>query len=117
MEDAPQKKFETRLRRQYDNSGNGPLSADLISAVNVVYGGIAEFHDTSIRLTREQFLAVTEDPRRFTKCVIFLLVCDKAEGKRVPIITEMWLLPEMGEGRGWIRVKLRLPSKPPPPKS
>lgn len=113
MEEAEQRGLERRLRQQYDNSGDSSLSIDLISAAIVVYSGIAKFHDTSIRLTSKQFLSVNQDPRRFTKCVIFLLVSDLAAKKRVPVITEMWLLPELGGGRGWVRAKLRLPKRSP----
>lgn len=108
---AREKEFEVRLRGKFYN-----LSVDLVSAAIAVYHEIVEWHGTSIRLTRKQFSVASCDPNRFVKCVIFLLAVDLADGKRVPLLTKMWLVPELGEGRGWVRVKLRLPSEPPSPR-
>ncbi len=113
---AREKELEVRLRRTYDNSADGPLPADLVSAALTTYKEIVEWHERSIRLTAEQFAAAKRDPKLFLKCVKFLLVSDSAEGKRVPLISEneAWLLPELGMGKGWVRVNLWLPRKPPP---
>ena len=106
---AREKELEARLRGKFYN-----LSVDLVSAAIAVYHEIVEWHETSIRLTAEQFAAAMRDSALFRKCVIYLIASDLVRGERVPLLCKMWLVPELGEGRGWARVKLRLPSKPPP---
>ncbi len=108
---------EVRLRRKFDYTSEGPLSADLVSAALAIYEEIVEWHERSIRLTAEQFAAAERDPGLFMRCVIYLIASDLAQGKRVPLLTKMWLAPEVGEEKkrkGWVRANLRLPSKPPP---
>lgn len=109
METTEQKELEAKLRRRF----NG-LSSELVSAAIAIHHEIVKWHERSIRLTAEQFAAAERDPELMRKCVIYLIASDLAQRKRVPLLCEMWLAPEFGEGRGWVRLKLRLPSKPPP---
>jgi hypothetical protein len=111
---AREEELEARLRGKLYN-----LSVDLVSAAIAVYHEIVEWHETSIRLTAEQFAAAERDLGLFMRCVIYLIASDLVQGKRVPLLTKMWLAPEVGEEKkrkGWVRVKLRLPSEPPSPR-
>jgi hypothetical protein len=114
MEEAREKELESRLRGKFYNS-----SASLISAAIAVYCEIVKRQRQqsmrrSIRLTAEQFAIIKQDFELFRKCVIFLLASDMIQNKKVPLLCDMWYVPEPGEVRGWVRVKIRLPSKPPP---
>jgi hypothetical protein len=114
MEEVPREELESRLGRKFYN-----LSADLISAAIVIYHEIVGRHGQqstrrSIRLTAEQFAAAARDFEILRKSVIYLLASDMVQNKKVPLLCDMWYVPELGKGRGWVRVKIRLPSKPPP---
>jgi hypothetical protein len=108
-EEAWENALAVRLRRRFDGVGD-----DVVSAALTTYHEIVKWHESSIRLTAEQFAVAKRDPELLRKCVIYLIASDLARGERVPLLCEMWLAPEFGEGRGWVRLKLRLPSKPPP---
>lgn len=89
------------------------LSPEMISAAVCVYEEVVKYHEKSVRLTAEQFRAVRADEESFRKAVIYLVANDWNTDKSIPIVCKMWLMPELGRGRGWVRLALKLPSRPP----
>lgn len=109
MDEVEQEDLRAKLRGRF----NG-LPSGLVDAAVRIYHEIEKYHERNVRLTAAQFSAARRDFDLLRKCVIYLVATEWAKDPNAPLLLGMRSVPEMGGRRGWVRVVLKLPSKPPP---
>lgn len=110
MEEVEQKKLERILRGKYLG-----LSDSLVSTAITIYREIEKYHERRVRLTAEQFEVAQRDFDLLWGCVIYLVAVEfAAKDGNAPLLIGMRPVPELGGKRGWVRLAIKLPSKPPP---
>lgn len=109
MEEAEQKGLEAKLRGKFYN-----LSADMVSAAIAIYHEIEKYHERHVRLTAEQFAVIQRDFALLWDCVVYLVAIEWAKDPNTPLLLSMRPVPELGGRSGWVRLVLKLRSKPPP---